>query len=146
MTDLTLAELARRINDHLKRVERTGAMSDWHQAGAYYMGGARIRITYVSRQGGTTLSRPKAQAYLDWLDAGHVGRHDQHVIPNAHASTQRLDGPDPAARVTYKRDREVARHQQKKKKNDDEEKTLARVDSQCLSPRLDLPRRPLGDK
>lgn len=88
---LTLKEIARRLNTHLKRIERETLMR-FHNAGAYYMGGARIRITYVSREGGTTLTRPKAIAYLDWLDAGNVGYHDERVQPNEFATTKKLDG------------------------------------------------------
>ena len=91
-TELPLRRLADRINAYLKRFERTGVLAGLHNAGAYYMGGARIRITYVSREGGTTLTRPKAEAYLRWLDAGHIGRHTDWVAPNAVASTKRLDG------------------------------------------------------
>lgn len=93
MSDLTLRELAERINAHLKRMERGGLLVGLAQAGAYYLGGARIRITYVSRAGGTTITRPKAASYLAWLDAGHYGRHTDWVASNAHATTQNLDGP-----------------------------------------------------
>jgi len=92
MSDLPLRELARRLNDHLKRLERAQLLAGLRKSGAYYMGGARIRVTYVSREGGTTLTRSKAIAYLDWLDHGGCGRHDARVVPNVHARTQRLDG------------------------------------------------------
>lgn len=87
-----LRELAQRIDAYLKSWERAGALV-LHNAGCYYMGGARLRITYVSRNGATTLSRSKAVAYLDWIAAGHVGRHTDHVLPNLVASTKLLDGP-----------------------------------------------------
>lgn len=91
---MTLRELAHAINLHLKRIEREGLMPAWHGSGCYYMGGARLRITYVSREGGTTITRgKKAESYLAWLDAGHVGTHLDWVAPNLHASTKRLDGP-----------------------------------------------------
>lgn len=89
---MTLREIASAIDRHLKRLEALGLIGLDH-AGAYYMGGARIRLTYESRKGGTTLSRTKAEAYLAWLEAGHVGRHAEHVSPNRFASTRRLDGP-----------------------------------------------------
>lgn len=93
---MTLRELATAINGYLKKIEHTRTWPangpHWHNAGCYYMGGARLRITYRSYEGATTLSRPKAQAYLDWLEAGNIGEHTAHVSPNAHASTQRLDG------------------------------------------------------
>ena len=90
---MTLRDIADGINRHLKRLEREGLLPGLANAGAYYMGGARIRITYVSREGGTTMSRPRAVAYLDWLNAGHIGRHEPTVAPNPHATTRRLDGP-----------------------------------------------------
>lgn len=86
-----LADVAARINAHLKRLEQAG-LCRLYNAGAYYMGGARIRVTYASHEGGTTMSRTKAEAYLSWLDAGHAGRHGEHVSPNRSASTQKLDG------------------------------------------------------
>jgi hypothetical protein len=89
---VTLRELADAINRHLKRLERDGLMPSWHNAGCYYMGGARLRITYVSRNGATTITRQKAASYLAWLDAGHAGPHTAWVKPNAVASTARLDG------------------------------------------------------
>jgi hypothetical protein len=90
---MTLRQLATAINLHLKRIEREELYPGWHNAGCYYMGGARLRITYVSRKGGTTITRGKAESYLAWLDAGHDGPHTDWVAPNTHASTQKLDGP-----------------------------------------------------
>lgn len=92
MTEPSLRETAERLNAHLKRIERAQLLVGLQQAGAYYMGGARIRLTYVSRAGGTTLTRSKALAYLAWLDSGGIGRHDARVTPNVHATTARLDG------------------------------------------------------
>jgi hypothetical protein len=89
---MTLRELSARLDAYLKAFEADGLL-DLHNAGAYYMGGARIRLTYRSYEGGTTISRPKAEAYLAWLDAGGIGRHLDRVQPNRSASTVRLDGP-----------------------------------------------------
>lgn len=89
---MTLRQIAADIDRYLKCFERDARVSGLKGAGAYYMGGARIRITYVSREGGTTLTRSRAIAYLDWLNAGGVGRHTDRVAPNEHASTARLDG------------------------------------------------------
>jgi hypothetical protein len=88
---VTLRALATAINAHLKRIERE-RLAEFHNAGCYYMGGARLRITYCSRAGGETLSRGKAESYLLWLNAGNVGRHTQHMAANAFASTKVLDG------------------------------------------------------
>lgn len=78
----TLKEIARRINAHLKRFEADPEINKVNSARAssYYNAGASARggwvsITYVSYQGSTALRRDKAQQYLDWLDAGNVGRH-----------------------------------------------------------------------
>lgn len=88
----TLRDIADRLKAHLRRFERERLMPDLQQPGAYYMGGARIRVTYENRKGGTTLSRSKALAYLAWLDSGGIGRHDARVTPNVYATTARLDG------------------------------------------------------
>ena len=88
---MTLRELATHINLHLKRIEHNGG-TDWNNAGCYYMGGARLRITYISREGGETMSRHSATAYLSRLDEGFEGRHTTFVPRNAFASTKKLDG------------------------------------------------------
>jgi hypothetical protein len=88
---MTLVEIATRLNAHLKRLEKSGVWAELDQPGAYYLGGARIRLTYISRDGGTTLSRSKAVAYLALLDAGHIGRHTDHLEPNRFATTASLD-------------------------------------------------------
>ena len=88
---LTLRTLANRINAHLKRIERRGT-TDFKNAGCYYMGGAQVRITYRSREGGELMSREKAMRYLEYLEGGFEGRHTSVVEPNRFASTQLLDG------------------------------------------------------
>jgi hypothetical protein len=92
MDDMPLRDIAANINRHLKSMERIDKLPWLRNSGCYYMGGARVRLTYESREGGTTLSRSKAIAYLDWLNAGNKGKHTDRVLPNRHASTQRLDG------------------------------------------------------
>ena len=79
-----MKELARRIDDHLKRLEADPEINKRHQkhglvpyycACAYYSGGAKIGVTYVSFQGASMLTRGEATKYLAWLDAGNVGKH-----------------------------------------------------------------------
>lgn len=89
---LDLRALATALNAYLKRFERDGLLN-LYNSGCYYMGGARLRITYRSYEGGTTLSREKGSRYLAWLESGKVGRHTDFVPANEHASTQKLDGP-----------------------------------------------------
>lgn len=93
MSGMTLRALAAAIDAHLKRIEAEGLQA-WHNAGCYYMGGARVRITYRNHEGGTTLTRQKAESYLTWLEAGHVGPHTDWVAANNIASTRLLDGGD----------------------------------------------------
>lgn len=88
---MLLRELADRINAHLKRLQED-PRNGFDHAGCYYMGGARLRVRYVGEGQAETISRPKAEAYLRWLDDGHIGRHTDHVRQNKVASTQRLDG------------------------------------------------------
>lgn len=90
MAPYSLRVLASKLNAHLKRLE-AARTSGFDHAGAYYLGGARVRITYVSRQGGTTLSRAKAESYLAHLDGGFVGRHTA-LMPEAIVKNQILDG------------------------------------------------------
>ena len=83
----TLAELAKRINAHLKRIEADPALNVPYKeeyrktlrrfwgAGAGYGGGARMLVTYVAYQGHTALTKEEAIRYLERLDAGFVGTH-----------------------------------------------------------------------
>lgn len=86
---LTLAEIAERIKAHLKRFEGDAVINaakppiipgaregqrTYFMANAFRIGPC-VGVTYVSYQGPTKLPRDKALAYLNWLDAGHVGRH-----------------------------------------------------------------------
>ncbi len=82
MKPLKLTEIADRITAHLKRFERDPVINKLNKwdAKPYYnahawRGGAYVRIRYVSYRGTTSLRRAEAIAYLEWLDAGNVGRH-----------------------------------------------------------------------
>lgn len=84
-----LAEIAERISVHLKRFESdTGDINrDEHGHGVngrglrpYYLAqavavGSRVFVQYISYQGHSSLKKNEALAYLEWLDAGNVGRH-----------------------------------------------------------------------
>ena len=78
---MKLTELASRIHAHLKRfeadpainVQRAGLGMYWNAQAA--ASGSRILVTYVAYQGANSLSKSAALAYLEWLDAGNVGKH-----------------------------------------------------------------------
>lgn len=79
---MKLEELAKRIRAHLLRFEADKTINVARDSGLrpYYhpyasRAGSYVRVTYVTFQGGTTLTKDEAQAYLDWLDAGNVGTH-----------------------------------------------------------------------
>lgn len=79
---LTLTEIAARIHAHLKRFEADPKINvrDEHQTQPYYYAGAsragnRVAISYVSYQHTWKITRGEALAYLEWLDAGNVGKH-----------------------------------------------------------------------
>ncbi|MHA1573356.1 MAG: hypothetical protein ACTSX8_05130 [Alphaproteobacteria bacterium] len=83
MSSIKLTEIAERIRVHLKRFEAdpeinklnpTYKTSPYWNAGAH-RAGSYVRIKYVSYQHGSTLSKADALAYLEWLDAGNVGKH-----------------------------------------------------------------------
>lgn len=81
---MKLKDTAARISDHLARFEaspiinvRTGGpmgRSRFYHARAW-VAGNRVAVCYVSYQGWQTMDRARAEQYLRWLDAGHVGRH-----------------------------------------------------------------------
>ena len=93
MKRLKCQEIAPRIDAHLRRFEADPVInakrdvdpgrfgSGWTpywNAGAYSGNGAsRVYVTYVRYQGQTALTREEAQRYLEWLDAGNVGRHHE---------------------------------------------------------------------
>lgn len=90
--EMTLGEIASEIHLYLKKFEREHLLTGLDQPGCYYMGGARVRITYISRSGGMTMSRPKAQEYLVHLRNGEVKHHAEVVQTNRFATTAKLDG------------------------------------------------------
>lgn len=78
---MKLAEVAARIHAHLKRFEadpainvvRNGLNAYWNVRTV--ASGSRVFVTYVAYQGLTSLSKADALAYLEWLDAGNIGKH-----------------------------------------------------------------------
>jgi len=80
---LKLADIAARINAHLKRLE---ADKEWNAlpkgfvtsklwcASACYSGN-RVFITYVSYQGSSSLKKADAIKYLTALEGGYKGKH-----------------------------------------------------------------------
>lgn len=89
--EMTLGEMASEIHLYLKKWEREDLIP-LNQPGCYYMGGARLRITYSSAKGGKTLSRSSAQEYLIHIRNGAVARHTDLIDGNKFASTAKLDG------------------------------------------------------
>lgn len=83
MSDLTLTEIAARINSHLKRFESDPTIDtrdEKYKTSAYYHAGATqagryVKARYVSYRGSHQLTRADALRYLEWLDDGHVGKH-----------------------------------------------------------------------
>lgn len=81
---LTLTEIAERINKHLNRFEEdVDGVNKWDDnVGVllYYLTSAHavtrgVRIAYVRYKGTYLLKKKEALGYLNWLDAGNVGRH-----------------------------------------------------------------------
>jgi hypothetical protein len=80
---VTLAEIAERINAHLKRFEtdpQINKRDSTYRLLPYWnayarLSGNRVRITYISHQGDSSVCRQDAEKYLAWLDAGNVGHH-----------------------------------------------------------------------
>ena len=80
---MKLAEIAAGINAHLKRFEADPKLNP--PAGKYgnslyyharaYVGGRWVYVAYVSYHGSSNLSKADAERYLDWLNAGNIGRH-----------------------------------------------------------------------
>jgi catalase len=88
---LKLAEIASRINAHLKRFERDpvinkdrsgNGLHDYFWAGAG-VAGRYVSVHYVSYQGHHHLTKADALRYLQKLDAGYVGRHWQALKEGA---------------------------------------------------------------
>ena len=81
---MKLAEIASRIDKHLKRFEADpkinacrvshGNTKPYFYASAYARG-RYVYVGYITYQGLSHLSKEQALIYLAWLDAGNVGRH-----------------------------------------------------------------------
>jgi hypothetical protein len=79
---MKLAEIAKAIYGHLKRFESDPVINKEGEHGLtpYYCpncwaAGSRIGVKYVSFQGGSTITKNEALAYLVWLNSGNVGKH-----------------------------------------------------------------------
>jgi hypothetical protein len=73
-----LAEVASRIDGHIKRIHVESKMQrPWYEPGAY-SSGSRVFIVYVRYQGPVSITKAQALTYLAWLDAGGRGRHYAH--------------------------------------------------------------------
>lgn len=85
MKPLTIAQIAARIDAHFKRIEADPKLNPWNDGKAngtkpFYIArshasGARIGVVYVSYQGTSYMKKVDALKYLEWLDAGNVGKH-----------------------------------------------------------------------
>ena len=82
---IKLAEIAARINAHLKRFAsdpqinaplngKRGGLTPYYYPGAH-VAGSRVAVWYVTYQSHAKLKKADALKYLAWLDAGNVGSH-----------------------------------------------------------------------
>lgn len=98
LANLTLEEIADRIDRHLKRIEREhneprgtrGELSKYFLASAVRFG-AYVHVTYVNYQGGTNLTRAEALHYLAALDRGFVGTHYEYFRQNPPPTQNKPD-------------------------------------------------------
>lgn len=65
---------AERFFDSFKTGKRESAGHSYYNANASASGG-RVHVRYISYQHTTSFTIERAQAYLDWLNAGNVGTH-----------------------------------------------------------------------
>lgn len=81
---MTMSELAEWINLYLKMFEGDPKINKkddrniprfWHSFCHYPGRGPKISVKYISFQHTSTLSKAEAEKYLEWLEAGNVGRH-----------------------------------------------------------------------
>lgn len=84
---MKLTEIASRIDAHLKRFENDpeinaprDATREQDRVGRYFRAyswgsGRYVYVVYISFQGKIALTKPEAEKYLAWLDAGNVGKH-----------------------------------------------------------------------
>lgn len=90
METIKLAEIAARINAHLKRFEgdpeinvSTGSTKTYRYYNAHaWVSGRWVRVVYVSYNRGSSLTKQQALDYLAWLDEGNVGRHFEALRPS----------------------------------------------------------------
>lgn len=84
-----LREIAERIYTHLRRMEPDPSVNAidpatgqrfLHNSGCN-TSGCRVFIWYIAEDGPIWLTRDEATTYLDWLDAGNHGRHDDPTLP-----------------------------------------------------------------
>jgi hypothetical protein len=81
MKPLNNSEIALRIRAHLKRFASDPAISKGEDGRTLYWNagatasGRWIYVQYIAYQGSRNLSKNDALKYLEWLDAGNVGRH-----------------------------------------------------------------------
>ena len=80
---MTLSEIAKRIDAHLQRIESNPDLNLeskygklFHNAQAW-RAGRFCQISYKSYWSPQSISKELARAYLDWLDAGNSGSHQQ---------------------------------------------------------------------
>ena len=84
---MTLTEIAKRINAHLKRFEADPVINKPEKTRLYQStirpffyawarrSGRWVYVQYISYQGQSALTRIEAEKYLSWLDSGNVGKH-----------------------------------------------------------------------
>ena len=78
---LKLADIAYRINAHLKRFEADPKINRRDDGGVRYWvpyswhAGSYVGVRYVNYQGDYFLTKAEALRYLAWLNAGNVGTH-----------------------------------------------------------------------
>ncbi len=80
---MKLKEIAEAIAAHLARfetdpkanpVDRNYGTHPFYRAGSW-ASGRYVCVVYVTYQGHSNLTKEQAIQYLDWLNAGNVGRH-----------------------------------------------------------------------
>lgn len=85
---MKLVEIAKRIHAHLRRMENDPEVNTiiegttlrrFYNANAG-RAGSYVGVTFVSYQEGRNLSKPDAEAYLAWLDAGNDGDYAEFRI------------------------------------------------------------------
>lgn len=85
---MKLDEIADRIHSHLERIEADTALNahptvpgQTRLADAQaYATRSSVRVTYRSFQGESSITKQQAEAYLDALDEGYLGKHHEHHL------------------------------------------------------------------